>query len=93
MEYTFVSVVLIIFIYLTFKVNKLEQNVKQMKHTLEQVTKGGEIPEHPVDDRLYELIQEGKDIKAIKEAREALGLSLLEGKEYVEALKDKINNS
>ncbi|WP_339226285.1 hypothetical protein NSQ77_12255 [Oceanobacillus sp. FSL K6-2867] len=91
MEYTFVSAILIIFIYLMFKVNKLEQNIKQLKYSLEQFTKGAEDSEHPINNRLYELIQDGKEIKAIKEARIALGLSLIEGKEYVEMLKNQMN--
>ena len=91
MEFTFISIILIIFIYLTAKINKLEQNMKQLKTSLEQVMKEVEIPEHPINGRLYELIQDGKEIKAIKEARASLGLSLIEGKEYIENLKNNMN--
>ena len=35
------------------------------------------------------LIKDGKDVKAIKKARETLGLSLLEGKEYIDKLKSE----
>lgn len=46
-----------------------------------------ELTENPINDELRKLIKDGKDIKAVKKARETLGLSLLEGKEYIDKLK------
>lgn len=67
--------------------NKLEGRIKRMQYTLDQVTKQSGLPENPINDELRKLIKEGEDIKAIKKARETLGLSLIEGKEYIDKLK------
>jgi len=65
-----------------------------MKYTLDQISKKtGVSPGGQIDDELRQLINDGYDIKAIKKARETMGLSLLEGKQYIDALKveDKQN--
>lgn len=83
-------VIIIFFLLITrvsSKMNTLETRVKGLQFRLEQVAKAVNVPEHPVNDTLRELIKEGKDIEAVKAAREALGLSLLEAKEYVDVLK------
>lgn len=66
---------------------KLEGSIKRMQYTLDQLTQQSGLPENPINDELRMLIKEGEDIKAIKKARETLGLSLLEGKEYIDKLK------
>lgn len=80
-------VVLVGVIYLLFQVAKLQEDVKGMKHTLGRIVNQMDLPENPINDDLRDLIQEGKDVQAVKLARETLGLSLLEGKQYVDALK------
>nr|WP_245301522.1 hypothetical protein [Virgibacillus natechei] len=65
----------------------LEGRVIRMKNTVDQLTKQVELPEDPINQELRELIKEGEDVKAIKEARKVLGFSLVEGKEYVDSLK------
>jgi ribosomal protein L7/L12 len=61
-------------------VGKLEGRIKRMQFTLDQITQQSGLPENPINDELRKLIKEGEDVKAIKKARETLGLSLLEGK-------------
>ena len=87
MEYFLIILSFLIIINLTAKVNKLEGRIKRMQYTLDQITKQSGLPENPINDELRELIKEGEDVKAIKKARETLGLSLLEGKEYIDKLK------
>ncbi|GEL77531.1 hypothetical protein [Tenuibacillus multivorans] len=43
-----------------------------------------------IDDKLLQLLKEGKDVQAVKHAREALGLSLVEGKQYIDTLKREL---
>lgn len=90
MEYTLLSISLLIVcivISLLSKVDKLEGRLKSMQYTLAQLANTSGVAENPINEDLRKLIKDGKDIKAIKEAREALGLSLVEGKEYVDQLK------
>lgn len=63
--------------------------MKGIKYTLDQISKQIHIPESPINDELRDMIHDGNDMKAIKKVRETLGLSLLEGKQYVDALKDE----
>ncbi|WP_079529663.1 hypothetical protein [Halobacillus hunanensis] len=74
-------------VYLLRKIIDLDGRVKGLKYTLNQVTNHMTLPENPINDELRELIAEGEDIKAIKRTRETLGLSLIEGKKYVDDLK------
>ena len=83
----YLAVSLIIIIYLMFKVVSLETRVKQLQSKLKQASKQPIESDHAMDDDLRDLIREGKDIKAVKRAREVFGLSLLEGKEYIDKLK------
>ena len=86
MEYILIIISLLIIINLWAKVSKLEGRIKGMQYTINQLTQQSELPEHPINDELRQLIKEGEDVKAIKKARETLGLSLLEGKEYIDKL-------
>ena len=91
MEYTFLGLVLlIVFVLITTvidKLNKLENRMENIKITLDQIAKVVEVPEHPINNDLRKLLKEGKEIQAIREVRTFLGLSLLEAKQYVDALK------
>ncbi|MFD1851630.1 hypothetical protein [Oceanobacillus bengalensis] len=87
MEYILIFIAFLIIINVTAKVNKLEGRIKRMQYTLDQVTKQSGLPENLINDELRKLIKEGEDVKAIKKARETLGLSLIEGKEYIDKLK------
>ncbi|WP_309228302.1 hypothetical protein [Virgibacillus saliphilus] len=87
MEFTFPVLLLIVIMYLLHRIDKLEGRIKGMRYRLDQVAKQVDVPEPPINDELRELIKEGEEVRAVKEAREALGLSLVEGKQYVDALK------
>ncbi|MBP1969436.1 ribosomal protein L7/L12 [Virgibacillus natechei] len=87
MDYTLIGLVLVAFLYLFNRIVTLEGRVIRMKNTVDQLTKQVELPEDPINQELRELIKEGEDVKAIKEARKVLGFSLVEGKEYVDSLK------
>ncbi|MCR8645754.1 hypothetical protein NV379_24235 [Paenibacillus sp. N1-5-1-14] len=88
MYYILFIIALFIIISLSARVGTLERRIKRMQSTLDQLAEQSGLPEHPINDELRELIKEGEDVKAIKKARETLGLSLLEGKEYIDRLKD-----
>ena len=62
---------------------KLEGRTKRIQFTLDQLVQQSGLPENPINDELRQLIKDGEDVKAIKKARETLGLSLLEGKRYI----------
>ncbi|MCH1626745.1 hypothetical protein [Fredinandcohnia quinoae] len=88
MEYNFVEVlILFIAVYLLFTVIKLDGRVKGLKYTLDQISKQTDVPEMPINNELRQLLNEGNDVKAVKRVRETLGLSLVEAKQYVDALK------
>ncbi|ASK63884.1 hypothetical protein CFK37_17825 [Virgibacillus phasianinus] len=87
MESTFLSITFLVVIYLLIKVISLEGRIKGMKYTLNQLANQSEISEGPIDDELHKLLREGKDVKAVKRVREAKGLSLVEGKKYIDELK------
>ncbi|WP_373893328.1 hypothetical protein [Virgibacillus sp. CBA3643] len=87
MDFTFAAILLLVIMYLLHRIDKLEGRIKGMRYRLDQVAKQVDVPEPPINDELRKLIKEGEDVKAVKEAREALGLSLVEGKQYVDALK------
>ncbi|TCP29911.1 hypothetical protein EV207_1075 [Scopulibacillus darangshiensis] len=90
MGYVTAGLVLIILIIITTvnsKISMLEAQIKSMRYTLDQVADQVDVPEHPINDKLRHLLKEGEEIKAVKEARQVLGLSLLEAKQHVDALK------
>ena len=83
------GLVIIIFMLITTvtpKLNSLETQIKSLKFTLDQVANQVEVPEHPINDKLRKMLKEGKEVKAIKEARQVFGLSLVEAKQYVDKL-------
>ena len=88
--YVIASIILIL--YLVFRVVALEGRLKQLQSSLSQVRDYPEIEEHPVNDELRTLIQNGENVKAVKRSREAFGFSLLEGKEYIDKLTNEIQS-
>ncbi|WP_438311714.1 hypothetical protein [Sporosarcina sp. FA9] len=78
---------LIVVLCILSAVLKINRRVKGIKYILDQLSKQNNVPENPINDELRELISKGEDIKAEKIARKTLGLSLLEGKQYVDDLK------
>lgn len=88
MEFNFVEVfILFICIYILSTVIKLNGRVKGLKYTLDQISKQIDVPEKPINNELRQLLNEGNDIEAVKRVRETLGLSLVEAKQCIDALK------
>lgn len=83
-------VVILLGIALMFysKLAMVEERVKRQDRLLERLLKHMEI-ETPVSEEVLALLRKGKEVQAVKEARERFGLSLLEAKQYVDQLKDK----
>ncbi|MFD1019810.1 hypothetical protein [Thalassobacillus hwangdonensis] len=74
------------------KLKQMEQRMSSMNQRLEQLAEYMGLPENPEIDKLRILIEEGKDIEAVKEARKAFGFSLVEGKRYIDSLKASMNS-
>lgn len=88
MSITFIGIIIIIAISLLgSSVLKVQGQVKGIKYTLDQIAEKVQVDEKPINETLRELINEEKDVEAVKVARETLGLTLVEGKQYVDALK------
>ncbi|MBD8498430.1 hypothetical protein [Paenibacillus arenosi] len=88
MEFNFVEgLILFIGIYLLFAVIKLDGRIKGIKYTLDQMSKQSGVSEEPLHNELRQLLHEGNNVTAVKRVRETLGLSLLEAKQYVDAIK------
>ena len=81
------GLLLLIFIYLLTTVDKLKGRVKGLEYRLNHITNQMNVPENPINNELRQLIKEGNDVKAVKRVRETLGLSLIEGKQYIDVLK------
>lgn len=91
MEFSIIdALILFICAYLLFAVINLNNRVKGMQSTLKQMSKQIISPDHPINNELRQLLKEGSDVKAVKRAREVLGLSLLEAKQYIDKLKIEI---
>jgi len=88
MGITIIDVVFfIIVIYLLTKISKLEHRIKAMQKTIDQLSSKVKLPEPAINKELRQLIKDGKDVEAVRQARNEFGLSLVEGKQYVDKLK------
>ena len=74
-------------VFLFIKLNESKHQMKVMQHKLDRLADQSGSAESPVNDDLRKLIKEGRDVKAVKMAREAFGMSLVEGKQYIDRLK------
>lgn len=83
-----IIIVLLAVLMISSRMAAIEKRMKQQQDVLNQIAKHLGIPEPPVHEEVKRLLREGQDIKAVKTAREELGLSLLEAKQYVDAIKD-----
>ena len=71
---------------MTEQIKSMEKRIKTMEASIRQFTTDGKVTEPAVNDELRKLVAQGKNVEAIKQAREAFGLSLLDAKRYVDAL-------
>lgn len=89
MEYEYILLVAI-GIWIWFSISSQNKSIeKRLKHTesiLKQIADHVGIAEDPINDRLRQLVKEGKVVEAVKETREHFGYSLLEAKQYVDEL-------
>nr|WP_232243151.1 ribosomal protein L7/L12 [Paenibacillus sp. GSMTC-2017] len=63
--------------------------IKYQQYTLDQLSKKLGVAEHPINEDVRKHLQEDNYVKAIKEVREALGISLTEAKQFVDAIKNE----
>ncbi|TFD99801.1 hypothetical protein [Jeotgalibacillus salarius] len=92
MEFNLIEVVtLVTVVYLLSTIFRLEQRVKTLNYKVEQLSVHTDISEDELYQELHQelkgLIHQGKDVQAVKRVRETKGLSLIEAKQYVDALK------
>ena len=88
MDFNYIEMmVLIVVLLILSTVIQINGRLKGIKYRLDQLTKQDNVLEYPINDELRKLISNGEEVKAVKKARETLGLSLLEGKQYIDALK------
>lgn len=71
------------------RIKALEKRVRQVEEQLKQTRRGEEQVEPEVNNELRELLRKGKMVEAVKRTREEFGWSLVEAKQYVDALKAK----
>jgi len=90
MELFLAGIFIVAVVYLITKISSLQEDLKNIKYKLNRIESQMDLPENPIDKDLRALLNEGEDIQAVKLARETLGLSLLEGKQYVDVLKETI---
>ena len=83
----FDGIFLIIILYMLTKISKMEHRIQAMQKTIDQLTSKVKLPEPAINKELRQLLKDGKDVEAIRQARNEFGLSLLEGKQYVDKLK------
>ncbi|GGD15752.1 hypothetical protein [Pontibacillus salipaludis] len=85
-----VTVIVLLFIIFGIVVmgnlKKVDKEYKQVKNKVDRIKRDVDVSEPEVNEELRTLIQKGEEVKAVKRARQALGLSLLEGKQYVDVL-------
>ncbi|MGG3280859.1 hypothetical protein [Paenibacillus solani] len=83
-----IVVVVLAVLMISSRMAAIEKRMKQQQAVLNQIAKHLSAPEPPVHEEVKRLLREGQDIKAVKTVREELGLSLLEAKQYVDAIKN-----
>jgi len=91
MNLLIIGVVLAAMLLLYSSVNErfkaMEKRMAAMQKNIDALRKGEPAEDPKVDSELRELLAQGKNIEAVKMARESLGLSLLDAKTYVDSLK------
>ncbi len=79
--------ILLAIIYLMVTVGKLEGRIKGLQHSLQQISKQVGVSTEVIANEVRDLLEEGKDVAAVKCVRETLGLTLVETKKYVDQFK------
>lgn len=58
--------IVLLLLYVIMQFWRIQSQLKGLRHTLGEIAKKIDIPEHPVNDQLRELLREGKDVEAVK---------------------------
>ena len=80
-------ITLLAIVYLMVTIGKLEGRIKGLQHSLQQISKQVGVSTEVIDNEVRDLLEEGKDVAAVKRVRETLGLTLVEAKKYVDQFK------
>ena len=80
-------IILLAIVYIMSTIGKLEERVKGMQYSLQQISKQVGVTTEAIDNEVRDLLAAGKDVAAVKRVRETLGLTLVEAKNYVDQLK------
>ncbi|WP_240033915.1 hypothetical protein [Planococcus salinus] len=82
------ALVLVYLIYgsVNERLKAMETRMNIMQETISQLTAEGQVTEPAINEELRRLVKDGKTVEAVKKARKAFGLSLLEAKRYVDDL-------
>ncbi|MNM96906.1 hypothetical protein D3C81_1094000 [compost metagenome] len=86
MENWITFVVIFAFIYLIDAMIRMNRRIQRTESKLKFLTEHARVPEHPLNEELRQLIRDKEKIEAIKKARQHMGLSLKEAKDYVDSL-------
>ena len=89
MEWSIIFFILSMVSIIVFRAIHLENKVKALENRLARIEREVDLPEHPVYQELRENIRMGKEVQAVKLARQTFGLSLIEGKQLVDELRSE----
>ncbi|RUT35694.1 hypothetical protein EJP77_01355 [Paenibacillus zeisoli] len=78
--------IVLVFIILFDAMIRMNRRIRRSESKLEWLKDHSQVPEYPLDEELRQLIRDKEKIQAIKKAKQQLGLSLKEAKDYVDAL-------
>jgi len=83
-------ITMLIFISISNKINKLENNLRHINFKLDKIIKKEEVDEFKIDnDKILSLIEEGKRFDASNKLMETMGFSVKESQEYIDILINK----
>ncbi|SEQ34135.1 hypothetical protein [Piscibacillus halophilus] len=92
MEWGIILFLLSMFFTMFLRVMHLESKVTALANQQKRIEQQVDLPEHPVYEDIRVKIREGKEAKAVKLARKTFGLSLIEGKQLIDELRNEALN-
>ncbi|ADC51342.1 hypothetical protein BpOF4_16485 [Alkalihalophilus pseudofirmus OF4] len=82
-------IILFILSFILLSISTTDRRLKKIEYKLDQISDQVGVTGLPVDDEIRELLKKGQRVEAVKLARDELGLSLVEGKKYVDGLSEE----
>ncbi|MCM3488198.1 hypothetical protein M3689_02625 [Alkalihalophilus marmarensis] len=82
-------IILFILSIILLSISTTERRLKKIEYKLDRISEQVGVTGLPVDDEIRELLKKGQGVEAVKLARDELGLSLVEGKKYVDRLREE----